>query len=116
MKLIIFIVLMALGVAVILSLVQPARREPIFIMARLIQASTTTHADRNNRETIGLTELLKEFVLILVFMALFGCLIVLVGFEILAVWSCGTLNYDPAYPFFSVTGFGSNFLTVLIFF
>ena len=45
---------------------------------------------------------------------MFG-LIVLIGFELLAVWSVSELKFDPNKPFYETTGFGSHFLSLLIF-
>ena len=65
-------------------------------------------------------DVLESNYLVALFIPLFifltFCLIVLVAFEILAAWSIGTLTFYPEYPFHGVSGFFSNFLTILIFF
>jgi hypothetical protein len=47
-------------------------------------------------------------------MLFFFILLVLVGFETLAAWSFSYFNFDPDYPFYRLSGFGSVFLQILI--
>jgi len=46
-------------------------------------------------------------------MAIFGVFLVLIGFQILSAWSV-TPDFDPYYPFYTVSGFGSSLLTFFI--
>lgn len=52
--------------------------------------------------------------LILAFIAVYFLVFYLHIWEVLSVWSCGTLKFDQSYPFYTVVGFGSNFLMLLV--
>ena len=53
-------------------------------------------------------------IIIPVFVFFLFCLLVLVGFEILAAWSAGDLTFHSDYPFYGIHGFFPNFMTILI--
>lgn len=50
----------------------------------------------------GVKKLLKPALLVLTFMAFFGCFLVLIAFEILSAWSCAKLVFVADYPFYDV--------------
>ena len=93
-----------LGILCCYSLWNSEYRKAIILCGRLIECSTEI-----------LNENRKLLIFIPVFIFLLTGLIFLTAFQILGVWSVGELHFDPSYPFYELKGFGSGFLSFLIF-
>ena len=104
-RILIGLIMVALACLCFYTLWSDDRRKEVFICGRMIK--------------IAAEVLESNYWLVLwipLFIVLIVVLLILVGFEILAAWSVGSLTFYPEYPFYGVSGFFSNILTILIFF
>jgi hypothetical protein len=101
------------------TLWDPERRDSVIVCARLVHAAGISHGEKGNMQKIpfslsNIGHLWKPLLLILAFIAVYFLFFYLTVRMVLSVWSCGTLVFDPTYPFYEVVGFGSNFLMILV--
>lgn len=103
LRILVAIVFFILAGLCFFTLFSKERRQSVYICARIIKIAT---------------EVLKSnymiLILIPVFVFFLFCLLVLVGFQILAGWSAGELTFHPEYPFHGIHGFFPNLMTILI--
>ena len=92
-----------LGVLCLYSMWNDEYRKAIVICSRLMECATEV-----------LTHDYKLLLYIPIFIFFFVGLVFLVAFQFLAVWSAGSLTFNPELPFYDVVGFVSNFFSFFV--
>lgn len=116
-KLFLSILFLVLGIISLKTLATSQRRDSVVVCSQLLHGAALTHSDRKDTGSPGCASLLglgKAVLLILAFIFIYFLFFYINIREVLSAWSVGKLEFVADRPFYRVSGFGSNFLMILI--